>query len=103
MKKAIPLAVLGAGFALLATATTAHAGEWEEHSRTIYGPYGGKYESHGGCSHGRCETSKSWTGPEGRTVTRKGYTDCYDGECRGGAVWDGPRGKTIVKRRYRRW
>lgn len=105
MKRLTTLTAIAAALTVFAAASPAYADGWER-ERSIYGPYGGErhFYGSGDCDDNGCASHQHWTGPGGRTLTRKGYTDCYGGKCEGTAVWTGPRGnEAVVERRFRRW
>lgn len=66
---------------------------------TREGPNGGSYSSSTGCRNGvvdRCTRSFSATGPEGNTVSGKGYSARGPYRVREAGVVTGPNGNSVV-------
>lgn len=87
---------IAAAAALLSTAFIADANAWERRG-TAYGPYGGKATVDRHCSGGACETTRTYTAPDGRTWTREQHvtTDGQGGWHREGKA-TGPNGGTAT-------
>lgn len=119
MKSSLTLSFLAAALMLAAAAPPALAEQWERPTvhggeltrevtrdgrvyngeTTRVGPNGGTYSSNSTCFDGfvdRCKKSFSATGPEGKTVSGKGYAARGPFRVRQAGALTGPNGNTVV-------
>ena len=80
---------------LAAAATVAEAG-WSR-SGGGTGPNGRSWSRSGSCANGACSSHRSYTGPNGGTVSRSGASSCANGTCGSSATWSGPNGNTVTR------